>query len=187
MRSASRSARFLPATNSARESAASIMCRTRTRSSSSILDLGRSNHLIPEETAEVFRSPQIHGLPPQHCGHLGFHLSQSEEARLFPRLELNQEIDVTLGPGIASEEGSKERKTSYVVFHAESGYVHRIGLQVLVHVCRPSQGRGQCKSGSPRPLRWRARLKVPSSPGRTRTSDLVVNSHPLYRLSYRGK
>jgi hypothetical protein len=26
----------------------------------------------------------------------------------------------------------------------------------------------------------------PSSPGRTRTSDLVINSHPLYRLSYRG-
>ena len=24
------------------------------------------------------------------------------------------------------------------------------------------------------------------SPGRTRTCDLVVNSHPLYRLSYRG-
>ena len=25
-----------------------------------------------------------------------------------------------------------------------------------------------------------------SSPTRTRTSDLVINSHPLYRLSYRG-
>ena len=24
------------------------------------------------------------------------------------------------------------------------------------------------------------------SPGRTRTCDLVINSHPLYRLSYRG-
>lgn len=24
------------------------------------------------------------------------------------------------------------------------------------------------------------------SPGRARTADLVVNSHPLYRLSYRG-
>jgi hypothetical protein len=24
------------------------------------------------------------------------------------------------------------------------------------------------------------------SPGRTRTADLVINSHPLYRLSYRG-
>lgn len=24
------------------------------------------------------------------------------------------------------------------------------------------------------------------SPERTRTSDLVINSHPLYRLSYRG-
>ncbi len=32
-------------------------------------------------------------------------------------------------------------------------------------------------------------MKLPvcnSSPGRTRTSDLVVNSHPLYQLSYRG-
>ena len=25
------------------------------------------------------------------------------------------------------------------------------------------------------------------SPGWTRTNDLMVNSHPLYRLSYRGK
>ncbi len=24
------------------------------------------------------------------------------------------------------------------------------------------------------------------SPGQTRTADLVVNSHPLYQLSYRG-
>jgi hypothetical protein len=24
------------------------------------------------------------------------------------------------------------------------------------------------------------------SPGRTRTSDMVINSHPLYQLSYRG-
>ena len=26
-----------------------------------------------------------------------------------------------------------------------------------------------------------------SSPGRTRTSDQLVNSQPLYRLSYRGR
>ena len=26
-----------------------------------------------------------------------------------------------------------------------------------------------------------------SSPEQTRTADMVVNSHPLYRLSYRGK
>ncbi len=25
------------------------------------------------------------------------------------------------------------------------------------------------------------------SPGRARTADLVINSHPLYQLSYRGK
>ncbi len=25
-----------------------------------------------------------------------------------------------------------------------------------------------------------------SSPGQTRTADMVVNSHPLYQLSYRG-
>ncbi len=25
------------------------------------------------------------------------------------------------------------------------------------------------------------------SPGRARTADLMINSHPLYRLSYRGK
>ena len=29
-------------------------------------------------------------------------------------------------------------------------------------------------------------LEKVGSPGRTRTCDLVINSHPLYRLSYRG-
>ncbi len=29
-------------------------------------------------------------------------------------------------------------------------------------------------------------LLIIGSPGRTRTADQVVNSHPLYRLSYRG-
>ena len=28
--------------------------------------------------------------------------------------------------------------------------------------------------------------KEDGSPGRARTADLVINSHPLYRLSYRG-
>ncbi len=29
-------------------------------------------------------------------------------------------------------------------------------------------------------------LTVYGSPGRARTADLMINSHPLYRLSYRG-
>ncbi len=29
-------------------------------------------------------------------------------------------------------------------------------------------------------------LEFCGSPGRTRTADKVVNSHPLYQLSYRG-
>ena len=29
-------------------------------------------------------------------------------------------------------------------------------------------------------------LLISGSPGRARTADLVINSHPLYRLSYRG-
>jgi hypothetical protein len=31
-----------------------------------------------------------------------------------------------------------------------------------------------------------ALLVLSGSPGQTRTADMVVNSHPLYRLSYRG-
>ena len=35
--------------------------------------------------------------------------------------------------------------------------------------------------------RWGAKRKKESgSPGRARTADLVINSHPLYQLSYRG-
>ena len=30
-------------------------------------------------------------------------------------------------------------------------------------------------------------IPAAGSPGRTRTADLVVNSHPLYQLSYRGR
>ncbi len=39
-------------------------------------------------------------------------------------------------------------------------------------------GLGQARSACP--------TAASGSPGRTRTSDMVVNSHPLYRLSYRG-
>ena len=31
-----------------------------------------------------------------------------------------------------------------------------------------------------------SRRKINGSPGRARTADLVINSHPLYQLSYRG-
>ena len=44
------------------------------------------------------------------------------------------------------------------------------------------------KSGHTYPLSGPARRPVhENSPGQTRTADLVVNSHPLYQLSYRGK
>ncbi len=33
---------------------------------------------------------------------------------------------------------------------------------------------------------FRQPLEFCGSPGRTRTADKVVNSHPLYQLSYRG-
>ncbi len=32
---------------------------------------------------------------------------------------------------------------------------------------------------------YRSHIKY-GSPGRARTADLMINSHPLYRLSYRG-
>ena len=32
-------------------------------------------------------------------------------------------------------------------------------------------------------VKWK---NLNGSPGRARTADLVINSHPLYRLSYRG-
>ena len=35
-------------------------------------------------------------------------------------------------------------------------------------------------------LLWSQPFVIPGSPGRTRTADKVVNSHPLYQLSYRG-
>ena len=44
------------------------------------------------------------------------------------------------------------------------------------------------KSGYTYPPSGPARRPVhENSPGQTRTADLVVNSHPLYQLSYRGK
>ena len=35
------------------------------------------------------------------------------------------------------------------------------------------------------PLKYQG-VKFSGSPGRTRTADKVVNSHPLYQLSYPG-
>jgi hypothetical protein len=38
----------------------------------------------------------------------------------------------------------------------------------------------------PIPFKAMGLLSISGSPGRIRTADQVVNSHPLYRLSYRG-
>src|SRR2546428_4852708 len=44
-----------------------------------------------------------------------------------------------------------------------------------------------CRTQKQRPLPlWKTTSVQYSSPGRTRTSDQLVNSQPLYRLSYRG-
>ena len=65
------------------------------------------------------------------------------------------------------------------------------GPRSAPHASRRQPGQRTCPNG-----RRRARRCVPAvvvepieeggSPGRTRTSDMVVNSHPLYQLSYRG-
>ncbi len=41
-------------------------------------------------------------------------------------------------------------------------------------------------SGKKKGLQFLADLYLYGSPGRARTADLVINSHPLYQLSYRG-
>ena len=54
--------------------------------------------------------------------------------------------------------------------------------------CEPAVDGHRNKTGSLRGTPERASSPAVCfiSPGRTRTSDLVINSHPLYRLSYRG-
>src|ERR1043166_2253221 len=56
--------------------------------------------------------------------------------------------------------------------------------------CEPRIGRctfwARCQASGGARLRTTETSKKVGSPGRTRTCDLVINSHPLYRLSYRG-
>ena len=61
--SVSRSPRFLPVANCSTDSAASIMCRMRTRSSLRILDLRGANHLISEVAAKVVGGSQVNTPP----------------------------------------------------------------------------------------------------------------------------
>ena len=63
----------------------------------------------------------------------------------------------------------------------------RLGLQHAGNACEKKKalnriGPGLSLKGQPR---WLA-VFLSGSPGRTRTANLVVNSHPLCQLSYRG-
>ena len=49
-----------------------------------------------------------------------------------------------------------------------------------------SQGEPPNSPYSKRPNPFELGLVFSGSPGQTRTADQVVNSHPLYQLSYRG-
>src|SRR5207248_11569278 len=87
---------------------ASSTCRYRTRSKSFILHGGRSKHLIAEVAAEILGCTQVH-LSSQLFGEFQLHPGDAEQTWRFTRLELNQNVNIAVGPESLSEDRPEQR------------------------------------------------------------------------------
>src|SRR6516162_7793685 len=114
IRSVSKSLRVFPRTKSHTVSAASTIWRSRTRSSGGKLDLGHAFDGLTEVRTEFVCRPQIHR-PAEQLRQLAFNLGQSKKARDSIGLELDQEVDIAVGPVGALQHRAKQRETANAV------------------------------------------------------------------------
>ena len=100
--------------------AASCRWRSRTRSSGRIQRAGVGGDLVAEVGAEVFGGAQFDG-PPEGVFELELHHSQVQQAGGVFGLELNQEVDVAVGPKVVPQRGPEQCEAAYAVGTGERG------------------------------------------------------------------
>src|SRR5215204_1250495 len=127
IKSASRSPRSRPATKCETASAASIMWRMRVRSSGCILHLGSAQHLFPKILAQVLRRAQVDLAAPNELGQLELDSCEAEQAGLFARDKLDEQVHVAVRPGGALQDGTEQREPTNVVAPAQRS--QRIGVE----------------------------------------------------------
>src|SRR5208337_3666396 len=135
------SARSRPATKRSALSAASIMWRMRTASSGRILHLGAAHYLVAKIATEVAGRPQIDLPPAEQPGKLAGDARKSYQARRGARLELNQKIDVAVGPRDALEPRAEQGEAPDAMTLAERGQRRRVRKQGFGHRFPPLQQR----------------------------------------------
>src|SRR5208337_3729827 len=135
--SVSMSARSRPATDRSALSAASIIWRMRTASSGGILHLGGAHHLVPKIAAEVAGRPQIDLAPAEQRRKLAGDARKSYQAGRGARLELDQKIDVAIGPRCALEPRAEQGEATDAIALTERGQGRRVRKQGLGHLSRP--------------------------------------------------
>src|SRR5262245_30248198 len=119
-RSESKSFRCLPRTSSKASRAWSRMCARQTRASCCGIDrLGLGQHSIAEVGTQEARSVEVH-LPAEDLAEL-FLNGEKGEPRHVPWLELDQDVDVALGPEVLPQHRTEEGEPADVVLATEGG------------------------------------------------------------------
>ena len=83
----------------------SIMCYVRTRSSASMQRSSLADDLIAEVTRQVGRGSKVNPASTEVRGQLRFHGRQCQVPGRVARLELDQQIDIAVRPGLVAQDG----------------------------------------------------------------------------------
>lgn len=90
------------------------------RSSSRILNRGRTHDLVPEVPAEVLGRPQVHFSPEQRR-EFRLHSGEADHAGSMPFFELDQHVYVTVRTEVLAQYGAEKRVPGNVVPPTETG------------------------------------------------------------------
>jgi hypothetical protein len=83
---------------------------------------------------EILCCPQIHASSPNQRRELSLDPRNAEQARRPPRVKLDQQIHVTVGPGGPFQDRSEQRESPDVVLPAERGKCSAIGKKIRGHL-----------------------------------------------------
>jgi len=107
--------------------------RTRTWSGGVIQRCCPCSDLVPEVPAEVLVGSQLNLPAPEEPGELELHGREADESGGATGLELDQEVDVAIGPVLSPACRAEQRQAPNAVFPAEAGESLAIDAQYCVH------------------------------------------------------
>lgn len=137
--------------NSSASAAASRMCSSRIRSRGCVEHLCLRHHLLPETLTQVARCSEVNACM-KNLREFDFEGSQPNQTDPYAGLELDEQVQVTLGPGFAMQHGTKQREPAHPMLLAEvSDCFHVAQPRVhgeMVHQRRPRPATGSSRQNA---------------------------------------